>query len=53
MGAEVARQIEELDGGEVGRGDALEDLLVGWIGRLGRPPVLVSAKLQRLTIQFY
>jgi hypothetical protein len=27
MGPEVARQIEEFDGGEVGGGDALEDLL--------------------------
>jgi hypothetical protein len=29
MGARVARQIEEFYGGEVGGGDALEDLLVG------------------------
>ena len=36
MGAEVARQIEELFGREVGGGDALKDLLEGGIGRLGR-----------------
>ena len=47
MGAEVARQIEELDGGEVGGGDALEDLLVGGIGRLGRAPVLADQRLDR------
>jgi hypothetical protein len=45
VSAEVARQIEEFFGGEVGGGDALEDLLVGRIGRLGRASVLVSAKL--------
>jgi hypothetical protein len=45
MGAEVARQIEEFFGGEVGGGDALENLLISGIGRLGRAPVLVSAKL--------
>jgi hypothetical protein len=50
MGAEVARQIEELDGGEVGRGDALEDLLVGRIGRLGRAPVLADQRLDRRPI---
>src|ERR1700733_1344602 len=38
MGAEVARQVEELYGGEVGGGGALEDLLVGGIGRAGRAP---------------
>jgi hypothetical protein len=47
MGAEVARQIEELDGGEVRGGDALEDLLVGRIGRLGRAPVLADQRLDR------
>ena len=47
MGAEVAWQIEELDGGEVGGGDALEDLLVGGIGRLGRAPVLADQRLDR------
>ena len=47
MGAEVARQIEKLDGGEVGGGDALEDLLVGGIGRLGRAPVLADQRLDR------
>jgi hypothetical protein len=29
MGTNVARQVEELYGGEIGGGDALEDLLVG------------------------
>jgi hypothetical protein len=43
MGAEVARQIEELDGGEVGGGDALEDLLVGRVGRLARRSGRASA----------
>jgi hypothetical protein len=38
VGAEVARQIEELEGGKVGGGNALEDLLVGRIGRLGGRP---------------
>jgi hypothetical protein len=53
MGAEVARQIQELFGGEICGWDALEDLLVGGIGRLGRAPVLASAKLQCLTTHFY
>jgi hypothetical protein len=38
--AQVARQIDELVGREVGGGDALEDLLVGGVGRLGRAPVI-------------
>jgi hypothetical protein len=50
MGAEVARQIEEFDGGEVGGRDALEDLLVGRIGRLGRTPVLADQRLDRRAV---
>jgi hypothetical protein len=47
MGAQVARQIEQLEGGEVGGRDALEDLLVSGIGRLGRTPVLADQRLDR------
>jgi hypothetical protein len=47
VGAKVARQIEELLGREVGGGNALEDLLVGRIGRLGRAPVLADQRLDR------
>jgi len=47
MGAHVARQIEELFGGEVGGWDPFEDLLVGGIGRLGRAPVLADQRLDR------
>ena len=47
MGAEVARQIEQFDGGEVGGGDALEDLLVGRVGRLGRASVFADQRLDR------
>ena len=47
MGARIARQIEELLGGEVGGRDALEDLLVGRIGRLGRASVLADQGLDR------
>jgi hypothetical protein len=36
MGAQVAGQVDELVGREVGRRDALEDLLIGGVGRLGR-----------------
>jgi hypothetical protein len=50
MGAKVAWQIEELFGGEVGGGDALEDLLVGRIGRLGRAPVLADQRLDRRAV---
>ena len=38
MGAQVARDVDELLVREVGGGDALEDLLVGRVGRLGRAP---------------
>ena len=47
MGARIAWQIEELLGREVGGRDPLEDLLVGWIGRLGRAPVLADQRLDR------
>jgi hypothetical protein len=47
MRAHVARQIEELFSREVGGGDALEDLLVGGIGRLGRAPALADQRLDR------
>ena len=47
MGAEVAREIQEFYGGKVGGGDPFEDLLVGRIGRLGRPPVLADQRLDR------
>jgi hypothetical protein len=50
MSAQVARQIEELDGGEVSGRDALEDLLVGRIGRLGRAAVLADQRLDRRSI---
>ena len=45
--AHIARQIEELYGGEIGGGDALEDLLIGGIGRLGRASVLADQRLDR------
>jgi hypothetical protein len=45
MGAHVARQIEKLVGREVGGRDALEDLLVGRIGRLRCAPVLAISGL--------
>jgi hypothetical protein len=47
MGARIAWQIEELLGREVCGRDPLEDLLVGWIGRLGRAPVLADQRLDR------
>jgi hypothetical protein len=47
MSTEVARQIEQLLCREVGGGDALEDLLVGGIGRLGRAPILADQRLDR------
>ena len=47
MGAQIARQIEQLLGREVGGRDPLEDLLVGRIGRLGRAPVLADQRLDR------
>ena len=50
MGAKVARQIEELLSREVGGGDALEDLLIGGIRRLGRAPVLADQRLDRRPI---
>ncbi len=36
--AHVARQIEQFVGGEVGRRHAVQDLLVGGVGRVGRTP---------------
>jgi hypothetical protein len=45
--ARIARQIEEFFGREVGGRDALEDLLVGGIGRLGGAPVLADQRLDR------
>ncbi len=50
MRADVARQIKELLGREVGGGDALEDLLVGRVGRLGRASVLADQGLDRRPI---
>ena len=47
MGAQVARQIEKLVGREVGGGDALEDLLIGGVGRFRRPSVLADQGLDR------
>src|SRR5208282_1885367 len=43
--AHVARQIEQFVGGEVGRRHAVQDLLVGGVGRLGRTPVLADQRL--------
>ena len=43
----VARQIEEFVGREVGRRHAVQHLLIGGIGRLGRAPVLADQRLDR------
>ena len=47
MGAQVARQIEELLGREVGRRNAMQDLLIGGVGRFRRAPVLADQRLDR------
>jgi hypothetical protein len=44
VGADVPRQVEQLVGGEVGGGDAVKDLLIGGIGRLGRAAVLADQR---------
>ena len=50
MGAQVARQIEKLVGREVGGGDALEDLLIGGVGRFRRAAVLADQRLDRRAV---
>jgi hypothetical protein len=50
VGAHVARQVEKLVGGEVGRRHAVERLLIGRVGRLRRAPILGDQGLDgRLT----
>ncbi|MBV9286686.1 MAG: hypothetical protein JO288_02505 [Hyphomicrobiales bacterium] len=47
MGADVARQIEKLLVGEVGRRHAEQDPLIGGVGRQRRAPVLADQRLDR------
>jgi hypothetical protein len=47
MSAQVARQVEQLLVREVGRRNAMQDLLIGWVGRFRRPPVLADQGLDR------
>jgi len=42
VSADVARQIEQLVGREVGGRHAVQDLLIGRVGRLGRAAVLAD-----------
>ena len=44
MGADVAREIEQLVGGEIGGGHAVQHLLIGGVGRLGRAAVLADER---------
>ena len=44
---DVARQIEKLVGGEIGRRHAMQDLLIGRIRRFRRAPVLSDQRLDR------
>ena len=47
MRAQVARQIQQLVGGKIGRREAMQDLLVGGVGRLGRAPIVPSRVAER------
>jgi len=42
MGADVARQVQKLVGGEIRRRHAGQHLLIGGVGRLGRAAVLAN-----------
>ena len=50
MRADVARQVEKLVGGEIGRRHAVQHLLIGRVGRLGRAPVLADQRLDRRAV---
>ncbi len=50
MGADVARQVEELVGRKIRRRNTVEHLLKGWIGGLGRPTVLADQRLDRRAV---
>ena len=45
--ARIAREIDQLVGGEIGGGHAVQHLLIGGLGRLGRAPVLADQRLDR------
>ena len=50
MGADVARQVQKLVGGEIGGRNAVQHLLIGRVGRLGRAPVLADQRLDRRAV---
>ena len=50
MRAHVARQIEQFVGGEIGGGNAVQDLLIGRIRRLGRAPVFADQRRDRSAV---
>ena len=50
MGADVARQVQKLVGGEIRRRHAVQHLLIGGVGRVGRAAVLADQGLDRRPI---